>query len=403
MKGFKRIVFLVVFLSLWMTKPGLVKAQEQKVVVNLFYLTTCPHCHDEIEFLKEYEKEEEISVKKFEVTNSKNRQLWSRVGNKIGAEVGSVPLTVIGDQFILGFDKPETTGEEIKDLVTKAKEENWLDITAEYIVDDGKNFDEKVSEFKEKVDQQKIPTEVSLLGRKIRLDTLSLPMLTLVLGIVDGFNPCAMWILIFLISLLLNMDNRLKMWILGLTFIGVSGAMYFVMMAAWLNLFLLVGLIVWVRYIVGLFSVGAGGWQVRLWWQGRGGGCETSEDEKRQKLFSRLKRVVYEEKLWLAIGGIAVLAFGVNLFELMCSAGLPAVFTSVLSLNNLPAWQYYLYILGYILLYMLDDFIIFVIAMITLKATGISSKYANWARLIGGVVMLYIGYAMLFHPENLAF
>jgi len=140
-----------------------------------------------------------------------------------------------------------------------------------------------------------------------------------------------------------------------------------------------------------------------LWWQGRGGGCETSEDEKRQKLFSRLKRVVYEEKLWLAIGGIAVLAFGVNLFELMCSAGLPAVFTSVLSLNNLPTWQYYLYILGYILLYMLDDFIIFVIAMITLKATGISSKYANWARLIGGVVMLYIGYAMLFHPENLAF
>jgi thiol-disulfide isomerase/thioredoxin len=396
-----KTMFVLVLLMLAMT--GRVLAEE-KVVVNLFYLNTCPHCHEEIEFLEDYEKEGGIVVKKFEVSNSKNRQLWSRVGRVVGAEIGPVPLTVIGDQFIPGFDEPETTGEEIRELVGRVREEGLVDVTSEYIEDEGKSFVEKVDEFKSSASEKRdLPSEVKVFGKKIELKNLSLPMLTIVLGVVDGFNPCAMWILLFLISLLLNMDNRLKMWVLGLTFIGVSGVMYFIMMAAWLNLFLLVGLIVWIRYIVGLFSIGAGGWQVKLWWQGRAGGCEASDDEKRQKLFSRLKKVVYEEKLWLSLLGIAALAVGVNLFELMCSAGLPAVFTSVLTLNNLPSWQYYLYILGYVLLFMLDDIVIFVIAMLTLKATGLQSKYASWARLIGGVIMLWIGYAMLFRPESLAF
>lgn len=379
-----------------------VKADEP-VVINLFYLATCPHCHEEIKFLDEYVKEGGIEVNFFEVSNSRNSQLWNRVGIMVGAEVGSVPLTVIGDQFILGFDKAETTGEEIKELVKKAQVEDWPDLIGQFNEKDTKSFDDKVNDWKNQVTEKKFSNEVTVFGKKINLDKLSLPMLTLVVGLVDGFNPCAMWILIFLISLLINMNNRLKMWVLGLTFILVSGVMYFLMMVAWLNLFLLVGLIVWVRYTVGLFSLGVGGWQVKLWWQGRGGGCETSEDGKRQKLFSRLKKVVYEDKLWLAILGIGALAFGINLFELMCSAGLPAVFTNILSMNHLPSWQHYLYIFGYIILYMIDDLAVFVIAMITLKSTGIQSKYAGWAKLIGGIVMIWIGYAMLFHPEKLAF
>ena len=404
MSWLKRITIALAFLLVFLTGTAPVKAEENKVIVNLFYLSTCPHCHEEIAFLNNYEKEGGIEVKKFEVSNSQNRQLWTVVGNKLGAEVGPVPLTVIGSEFIGGFDEPETTGRQIKELVSQAKEEGWQDLVSQYEPEPSKSFKEKLGDFKGQVSTGKdLPKEVSLFGKKINLADLSLPMLTVVLGIVDGFNPCAMWILLFLISLLLNMDNRLKMWALGLTFIFISGVMYFVMMAAWLNLFLLIGLIAWVRYLIGIFAVGAGGWQVKLWFEGRAGGCEATDDEKRQKLFSRLKKAVYEEKLWVSLLGISALAIGINMFELMCSAGLPAVFTSVLSVSGVSAWQRYLYIFGYVILYMIDDFFVFAIAMITLKATGIQSKYANWARLIGGAVMLWIGYAMLFKPEILAF
>jgi len=375
-----------------------------KVYINLFHLSTCPHCHDEIEFLEDYKREDpDIEVREFEVTKLKNKQLWQKIGQIVGAEVGPVPLTVIGSQYIDGFGTASTTGVEIKEMVAKAREESWPDIVGDLIVDSDQSFEDKLDKWQGEVKQKEVPKEISILGKKIKVEGMSLPMLTVVLGIVDGFNPCAMWILLFLISLLLNMDNRLKMWLLGGTFIFVSGLMYFLVMSAWLNLFLLVGLVVWVRWVIGGFAVGAGGWQIKLWWEGRGGGCETTDEERRTKMFTRVKKVIYEEKLWLSLIGIAVLAIGVNVFELMCSAGLPALFTSVLSANNLPGYQYYLYILGYVVLFMIDDLIVFTIAMITLKATGIQSKYANWARLIGGVVMLWIGYAMLFKPEMLTF
>ena len=101
--------------------------------------------------------------------------------------------------------------------------------------------------------------------------------------------------------------------------------------------------------------------------------------------------------------GIILLAFAVNLVELVCSAGLPAIYTQVLSLTPMPKWQYYLYLLFYILIFMLDDLIVFVIAMVGLKAVGIESKYARMSRLVGGIVILLIGLLMLIKPELLAF
>ena len=107
--------------------------------------------------------------------------------------------------------------------------------------------------------------------------------------------------------------------------------------------------------------------------------------------------------LSVALVGMVVLAASVNLIELLCSAGLPAVYTKVLSMNNLPEWQYYLYLMFYILIFMLDDIIVFVGAMITLQAFGIKNKYAKYSHLLGGIVVLLIGLALIFKPELLSF
>jgi hypothetical protein len=105
----------------------------------------------------------------------------------------------------------------------------------------------------------------------------------------------------------------------------------------------------------------------------------------------------------LALGGIVALAFAVNLVELVCSAGLPAIYTQVLALNGLHSWQYYLYILFYIFFFMLDDLFIFFVAMVTLQMTGVTTKYARVSRLVGGLVMLVIGLMLIFKPDWLMF
>ncbi len=236
-----------------------------------------------------------------------------------------------------------------------------------------------------------------------RILSLPLPLLSVVIGFLDGFNPCAMWTLLFLITLLLGMKDKKRMWILGITFIVASAFVYFLFLSAWLNFFLVLGFVFWIRIAIGLVAIGAGIYNLREYYLNKNAVCKVTQGEKRKKTFDKLKGITQEKRFLLAFFGIILLAFAVNLVELVCSAGLPAVYTQILSLNALPTWQYYLYILIYIFFFMLDDLFIFAIAMVTLHTVGIQTKYARFSQLIGGILMLIIGILLLFKPELLMF
>lgn len=248
-----------------------------------------------------------------------------------------------------------------------------------------------------------IPETVNLpLLGEASLANFSLPGLTVVFGLLDGFNPCAMWTLIFLITLLLGMQDRKRMWILGSAFIIASGAVYYAFMAAWLQLILFLGLIFWVRMGIGVVALVAGGFNLKEGFK-KEIVCKITGNEGRKRVFDKLKEITSHPQFWLALGGIILLAIAVNLVELLCSAGFPAVYTQVLALNNLPAWKYYAYIFAYIVFFMLDDMIVFVVAMATLQATGVTTKYSRISHLVGGFLMLIIGILLIFKPEWLAF
>ena len=249
-----------------------------------------------------------------------------------------------------------------------------------------------------------IPEEIDLgVFGKINPKNLSLPVLTFVIAVVDGFNPCAMWVLLFLISLLLGFEDRKRMWILGLTFIAASAFVYFLFMAAWLNFFIFFGFVIWVRLLVGFVALYFGYKSIKSFVENKNGGCEVTKNEKRIETLQKIKDITKKENLLPAIGGIILLAFAINLIEALCSAGLPAIYTQILTLNKLSTAQYYLYILLYQVVFMLDDMAIFAIAMITMRSIGIESKYARWTKVIGGVVMLIIGLLLIFKPELLLF
>ena len=101
--------------------------------------------------------------------------------------------------------------------------------------------------------------------------------------------------------------------------------------------------------------------------------------------------------------GVSILAISVNMIELVCTAGLPAVFTQILAFNDISHLARYGYIGLFILMYMIDDMVIFGIAIYTLHATGMTTKYRRFTLIFGGVLMYALGMLMIFAPEALTF
>jgi len=386
---------IIALLTLLLVKP--IRAKTNQVNIYLFWSKGCPHCVSEKAFLQGLlQKNPRLELKDFEISLPENTKLWKEAGEKLNVRIGPTPFTIIGDRHFIGFLSAKTTGKEIEKAAVYALKNGCSDIF--------ENPSGEESCPPEDKNDKDIPETINLpLIGEFKTRNVSLPLLTVVMGALDGFNPCAMWALLFLISLLLGMKDRKRMWILGTAFIVTSAFVYFIFMAAWLNFFLFVGFIVWVRILIALVALGAGGYSLREYFVNKDAACKVSKGQKRQKVFDRLKALTQKQSFLLALAGIILLAFVVNLVELVCSAGLPAVYTQVLTMNNLPSWQYYLYLLGYIFFFMLDDLFVFFIAMTTLKAMGIESKYARFSRLFGGIIMLIIGILLLFKPEWLMF
>jgi cytochrome c biogenesis protein CcdA len=174
-------------------------------------------------------------------------------------------------------------------------------------------------------------------------------------------------------------------------------------MTAWLNMLVLFGFIFWIRIVIGCVALLAGSYNLKEYWTDVSGACTLSQGARRQRTMDRLKTVISQQRFWLALGGIVLLSFLVNLVELICSAGFPVVYLQILSLTPMPFWQYYLYLLLYIVIFMLDDIIVFVVAMITLQLMGLTTRYRRLSNLIGGILMLVIGLLLIFKPGWLMF
>jgi len=397
-------IFLVLLTLLFIVNPAF--AQEKQANIYFFWGEGCPHCAHEKPFLERLEETYPgVKVYDYEIwTNSENRNLLIEISNTLNVNVSGTPFTVVGDQYFSGWFNEETTGRDIENAVICALRDGCRDIVAEIMA--AKHIQPQSDEpcECEKKQQSAIPSEIHLpIIGKIDPRDFSLPILTIILGGLDGFNPCAMWTLLFLISLLLGMEDKKRRWILGIAFIATSAFVYFLFMTAWLNLLLFFGFIVWIRILVGLVALGGGGYNVREFFVNKDSGCKVTGDEKRQAIFEKLRHIAGQRQFLIALGGIILLAFAVNLVELICSAGLPVIFTQILTLSHLSSWQYYAYMALYIFIFMLDDLFIFFTAMITMELTGISTKYSRLSHLIGGVLMLIVGFLLIFKPELLMF
>ncbi|MCC7412375.1 MAG: hypothetical protein IT495_12205 [Gammaproteobacteria bacterium] len=385
----------------WVALLAVVPARgaAEPVDVYVFWAHGCPHCEDAMAWLEARERARgDLRTRRLEVTGDADaRALFERAVRNLGVSEPAVPFIVVGDRHIIGWSGAAGTGAIVEAMLERCRDSTCPDLVA------GQRTGAPAPPAA-LPSAAPVPASIHLpLVGELRLAQLSLPALTLVLGALDGFNPCAMWVLVFLIGLLLGLRDRTRMWLLGTVFIAGSAAVYFLFMAAWLNFLLFVGFVVWVRAAIAAVALGAGLYNLREFIRNPAGVCRVTAPAARRRLFERLRQAASQPRLVIALAGVLALAFAVNLVELVCSAGIPAVYTQILAFNDIAGWQYYAYLGGYVTVFMLDDLVVFVLAMKTLQIAGATGRYTRASHLVGAIVMTTIGLLLLVRPEWLLF
>lgn len=363
---------LVVLLSVSGTS---IQAQDAAPDIEVFVRAGCPHCKAAKAFLDTLHRERpELWIDFFDVAeNSAARQRLATLAQERGITSVGVPTFLIGTELIVGFRSADTTGAKIRNLLDPNAQAPTSYPTVESI-------------------------ETRWFGR-LHLKDFGLPLFTVTVGLLDGFNPCAMWVLLFLLSLLVNLHDRFKMTLVAGTFVLVSGLLYFAFMAAWLNVFLVIGLSRAVQIALGCIAFFIGAINVKDFFARSHGISLSIPDSAKPGLYTRVRRILQAENLAGALAGIVVLAGLVNMIELLCTAGFPALYTQILTLQGLSMWEYYSYLGLYNLAYIFDDSLMVTIAVVTLGRRKLQERAGRWLKLTSGLVMAGLGTILLLQPK----
>lgn len=392
----KKIINTLLIIILFI--PIFVFGSEKEINMYLFYGKECPHCHALLEFLEPYtEEHKDVKLYKYEVWhNEENAKLYQEIHDLLDNKSNSIPFLVVGNTVITGYSE-ERTPDTIRNAVSYYRNYEYKDKVGIHL---GLVEDNHKEELTYKDDEVDIP----ILGKK-KIKNVPILLSAILIGLVDGFNPCAMWILLFLISMLLGLKDKKRRLALGITFLLSSAFVYFLFLISWLNLAEFLDKITYVRVAIASIAIIFGTISIVRFTKSlyKDDGCEVVDKNNRKKIINSIKKIIKEKSFILALLGVVLLAFSVNIIELLCSLGLPVMFSEILTINEVSNSMKIIYSLIYVLFFLIDDIIIFTIAMKTLEIKAISNKYAKYSHLVGGIIMLIIGFLMIYKPEWLMF
>ncbi|MFZ5601934.1 MAG: glutaredoxin family protein [Pseudomonadota bacterium] len=337
--------------------------------LTVFVRTGCPHCADAKEFLAQLQlqrPELQIVYRAVDQDTDARAELL-RISRANGLWPPGVPTFVIDGRVRVGFGDPQKSAPELVAFI----------------------------------DQDAAPVqavETALFGT-LNVSQLGLPLFTLALGLLDGFNPCATWVLLFLLSLLVRMKDRARIALVAGTFVLVSGAVYYAFMAAWLNVFLLVGMSNALRIGLAVLALLMGAVNVKDFIAFKKGISLSIPESAKPGLYARMRRVMQADALSASLLAVTALAVVVNFVELLCTAGLPAIYTAVLAQQGVSTAGHYAYLALYILAYMADDALMVAIAVIALGSNKMTETTGRWLKLLSGSVMVALGIVMLLKPD----
>jgi len=354
-----------------------------------FWSERCPHCLAALPYIQALpERYPWLVVHSAELTQDRQNVLrYVQMAQALGQEARSVPAFMFCGQLQVGYDT--AIGTQL---------EQDLQACYQQVTSAWQRGDREFA-FKSAVGSQ--PLRLPLLG-EVNPQHYSLPTLTVLLAGLDSFNPCAFFVLLFLLSLLVHAQHRGRMLVIGGVFVLFSGVIYFMFMAAWLNLFLWLGEIGWVTFAAGLLAVAIAAINIKDYFWLRRGVTLSIPEQAKPNLFQRMRRIVASPRLATMLGGTVLLAIAANSYELLCTAGFPMVYTRLLTLQTLSPTQYYFYLVLYNLVYVIPLVVIVLIFVWTLGARKLQEREGRRLKLLSGLMMLGLGTILVFAPGLLS-
>lgn len=394
------LLFLaIVSMASPINQPTVARAEEALNPVNVyfFHVDGCSHCAAEAAYLGQLAAEKtNVAIVSYNIAASESYTLLTEVAEAFGENAVMTPFTVLGGKHYVGFN--DAVEAAISKNVNKYSTGEFSDVMRKIINGEpllDSDFD-TASDF---------IFDFPIIG-VVDIRDISIFLVAMILGFVDGINPCAMWVLIFLISMLIATDNKKRVWVLGGGFLLTSAIFYFCVMIAWLKTVEFVAAATIFQIIVGIFALLVGGFNLYSFIKAKAkkeDGCEVTGVKQKKRIADRIRSIASANSFPLALLGVIGLAVIVNLIEIACSTGLPVLFMQVLALNNITGAAAIFYILSYILFFLIDDIIVFSVSVLTFKLSPLSAKIGKYSHLIGGILMLAIGILMLFFPNIIKF
>jgi thiol-disulfide isomerase/thioredoxin len=381
----RKFLLVAVFMLLF---PLFVTASdEDKDVFYFFYSYKCPHCIEAHPFIDKLKTEyPDIVFKELEVMKvAENRELFKKMIGKLGIQGGGVPTFIFNGKFVVGFQE----GHHDK-LIRQMIDLNMSDHKKESC---------QSSDCKECKENM---IDVPILG-KIDAKMVSLPSFTFIIGLLDGINPCAMWVLMFLLTLLVNAKSRKKLIMVGTVFVVSSGFVYFLFMTAWLNIFTFMGVSQYVTIGLGIIALLMGLINIKEFFFFKKGISLMIPEKAKPKLFEKMRKIMNNSSFLISFIGTVTLAFFVNLIELGCTIGLPAIYTRVLSVQQISTSVKYFYMALYNAYYVIPLAVIVALFVFTMGKYRFEEKHAKVLKLISGTLMITLGAILVFKPDLLVF
>ena len=369
---------------------GMVAAAEN-ARLYFFSATNCPHCKElrpEIEKLAE--RYPELEVIEHDIwADRESFQTLQALLETHGDQPISTPTLFLGDQLWVGMN--EENLDELEEAVRQCIAGGCPDAMARLAGEDQAPAESV---------QTETDVKLPLLG-KLDPRQVSLPLVTVVLGLVDSVNPCAFFVLLFLLSLMVHAHSHTRMLTVGLVFVFFSGLIYFLFMAAWLNLFLALGGLQYVTLVAGLVAVAVGAINIKDFVRFRGGISLSMSEQSKSRLYQKTRDLLQAGSYPALLGGTVLLAIAANSYELLCTAGFPMVFTRILTMNELSGWQYYGFLALYNVVYILPLLAVVTVFALTLGAHKLSEREGRYLKLVSGIMMVILGGSLIFVPELL--
>jgi thiol-disulfide isomerase/thioredoxin len=384
-----------------------------KVIVYVFWGDGCPHCAKAIPYLEGLAAANPaIDLRLYEVWNNEaNRTFLFSMGEKFGFEPSSVPTTFIGSQYIVGFN--DQSKPQIEGMIAKALEEGYPDAAEGVAIPAGIETSSENSPQAATPAPASTPAPAGEGTTQVISESLSLPLIgtvdlshqsvwvsTLLIALVDGFNPCSLWVLSMLLALTVHTGSRKKVLWIGLIFVTVTAAIYALFIAGLFSFLTITSFAGWIRVVVALVALFFALVNIKDYFWFKQGVSLTIKKEDQSGIMKRMRGVMdASQSFWGLSGATVVLAAGVSLVEFSCTAGFPVVWTNLLTAQQVTPALFAILLVVYMLIYQLDELVIFLSAVFTLRTNRMEEKQGRILKLGGGMLMLTLALVMLINPN----